>query len=232
MCGRYVSPAAAAIEREFNIRGRDWRFPPSFNVAPTQQVPAIREGTAGLEGVLLRWGLVPFFAKAKIGPYSTINARVESVETSASYRTPWKRAQRCLLPAQGFYEWHVNEDGTKQPYYIHLNDQAIFGFAGLWDHSAAADGTVIESCTIITLPANPLMARVHNGRARMPAILAPEQRQTWLVGTADVARGLLQAYPQELMVAFAVGKQVNSPRNNDARLIEPLPPGEVISAIP
>jgi putative SOS response-associated peptidase YedK len=230
MCGRYVSPSAASIEREFGITGREWRFPASFNVAPSQLVPAILRGEGGAEGVLLRWGLVPFFARARIGPYSTINARVESVETSASYRSPWKRAQRCILPAQGFYEWHVNEDGTKQPFYIHLDDQPIFGFAGLWDRSTGADGTVIESCTIITLPANPLMARIHNARARMPAILAREQRQAWLTGPVDVARGLLLCYPQELMAAHAVDKRVNSPRNNDERLPEPLPSGQ--SAIP
>jgi putative SOS response-associated peptidase YedK len=222
MCGRYVSPSAASIEREFEIPGNEWRFPANFNVAPSQQVPGLRRGVAGAQGALLRWGLVPFFARGKIGPYSTINARVESVETSASYRTPWKRGQRCILPAQGFYEWHVNEDGSKQPFYIHLNDQPVFGFAGLWDKSTAEDGTVIESCTIITLPANSLMADVHNGRARMPAILMREQRETWLSGTTDSARGLLQSYPQELMVAYPVGKQVNSARNNDARLIEPL----------
>jgi putative SOS response-associated peptidase YedK len=225
MCGRYVSPSAAAIEREFSITRREWDFPASFNVAPSQQVPAIRNGAGGAEGVLLRWGLIPFFAHGKIGPYSTINARVESVETSASYRSAWKRAQRCLLPAQGFYEWHIDKDGAKQPYYIHLNDQPIFAFAGLWDRSAGDDGTVIESCTIITLAANPLMASVHNGRARMPAILSRQQRGIWLSGPAGEAKGLLGAYPQELMVAFAVGKRVNSPRNNDAHLIEPLPRG-------
>jgi putative SOS response-associated peptidase YedK len=224
MCGRYVSPNEASIEREFDIHGNEWRFPASFNVAPSQQVPGIRTGKAGPEGVMLRWGLVPFFAKGKIASYSTINARVESVETSASYRMPWKREQRCILPAQGFYEWHVNEDGSKQPFYIHLNDQSVFGFAGLWDRSVADDGVAIESCTIITLPANALMADVHNGRARMPAILAQEQRETWLSGSADAARALLQGYPADLMVAYPVGKRVNSPRNNDAGLIEPLNP--------
>jgi putative SOS response-associated peptidase YedK len=224
MCGRYVSPSAASIEREFEIPGNEWRFPPNFNVAPSQQVPGLRQGAAGPEGALLRWGLVPFFARGKIGSYSTINARVETVETSASYRTPWKRGQRCVLPAQGFYEWHVNGDSSKQPFYIHLNDQPVFGFAGLWDKSIAEDGTVIESCTIITLPANSLMADIHNGRARMPAILAREQRETWLSGSADAARGALQGYPQELMVAYPVGKQVNSVRNNGAGLIEPLNP--------
>jgi putative SOS response-associated peptidase YedK len=226
MCGRYVSPSAAAIEREFRRIPADWHFGASFNVAPSQRVPAIRRaaaGEAGPEGVLLRWGLVPFFAHGRIGAYSTINARVESVTSSASYRTPWKRGQRCLIPALGFYEWHVNADGTKQPYYIHLNDRELFAFAGLWDRSVAEDGSVLESCTILTLPANELMASVHNGRARMPAILNAAAHEAWLGAEPDVALSLIRPYPQELMVAFPVARRVNTPRNNDAGLIEPFP---------
>ena len=223
MCGRYVSPSAAALEREFKVIPRDWHFGSSFNVAPTQRVPAIRKVADGEEGVLLRWGLVPFFAHGKPGAYSTINARIESIATSASYRTPWKRGQRCLLPALGFYEWHLNEDGSKQPYYIHLNDRELFALAGLWDRSVAEDGTVLESCTIITLPANALMASVHNGRARMPAILSAADQAAWLAADAQTAFALVRPYPEELMVAYPVGKRVNTARNNDAALIQPIP---------
>lgn len=222
MCGRYVSPDGASIEREFELHRAEWKFPPSFNVAPSQTVPAIRLRDGTREGALLRWGLVPFFAKGKIGSYSTINARVESIETSASYRTPWKRAQRCILPALGFYEWHAEPDGGKQPVYIHLKDQAIFGFAGLWDRSIGEDGKSIESCTIITMPANPFMAEIHNSKMRMPAILPRAQREAWLAGGADEAKELLRPYPDELMAADVVSPRVNSPRNNDARLIEAL----------
>ncbi len=92
----------------------------------TQKVPVVRLGADGVrEGVALRWGLVPFFAHGEPPKYSTINARIETVESAASYRGPWKRGQRCLLPATGFYEWHVNDDGRKQAYYIHLADQDI-----------------------------------------------------------------------------------------------------------
>lgn len=222
MCGRYVSPSAAAIEREFGLTGRDWRFATNFNVAPTQLVPAIRAVVGGAEAVLLRWGLVPFFAHGLPGKYSTINARIETMQTSASYRAPWKRGQRCLLPATGFYEWHLNADGTKQPYYIHLDDQATFAFAGLWDRSVGADGAAIESCTIITLPANPLMADIHNGRARMPALLAADQRAAWLAGTAAEAYAALAPYPDRHMVAYPVGKAVNSPRNNGPDLLQAI----------
>ena len=175
-----------------------------------------------MEGVLLRWGLVPFFAQGRPGAYSTINARVESIDTAASYRGPWKRAQRCLVPALGFYEWQQLEDGTKQPFYIRLTDQQPFAFAGLWDRSVREDGEAILSCTIITLPANAFMAGIHNVKARMPAILTKMQRQTWLEGDAAAARAVLQPYPDDLMSAAPVSRRVNSPRNNDVDLIEPL----------
>ena len=223
MCGRYVSPSAAALEREFRTIPREWQFEASFNVAPTMRVPAIRRAAEGDEGVLLRWGLVPFFAHGKPGPYSTINARIESVTTSASYRAPWKRSQRCLIPALGFYEWHQRDDGSKQPYYVHLNDRELFAFAGLWERSVGDDGVALESCTILTLPANELMAEVHNGRARMPAILPAADHEAWLAADSATAFSLVRPYPAGLMVAYPVSQRVNTPRNNDAELIQPIP---------
>jgi putative SOS response-associated peptidase YedK len=222
MCGRYVSPDDASLEREFNLVRTEWRFPANFNVAPTQQVPAIRAVAGVPQGVLLRWGLVPYFAKGSPGRYSTINARVETLETTASFRGPWRRAQRCILPAMGFYEWHVNPDGTKQPFYIHAEDQEIFGFAGLWDRSQAPGAAALESCTIITLPASPFMAAIHNAKGRMPAILPRALRDAWLTGGASEAKRALSAYPDEALAAYPVTKRVNTPRNNDENLIEPL----------
>lgn len=210
------------MEREFTIRRKHWVFEASYNVAPSQQVPAIRMADGESEGLLLRWGLVPFFAKGVAPKYSTINARVETVETAASYRSPWKRGQRCILPAAGFYEWQVLPDGKKQPYYIMVADQDIFGFAGLWDRSVAGGEPAIESATIITMAANPLMAEIHNVKARMPAILAREDRDAWLAGSPDDARAALKPYPADLMVAWPVSTRVNTPRNNSVQLIEPF----------
>ena len=220
MCGRYVSPDEASIEREFDLPRSGLKFPQSFNVAPSQRVPVVRAGDGAARADLMRWGLVPFFAKGKVGAYSTINARVETIETSASYRGPWRRAQRCIVPALGFYEWHVNADGSKQPFYIHATDQTLMGLAGLWDRSVSEDGTALESFTIITVPANPMLAEIHNAKARMPAILARESRSAWLAGSADAARAALVSYPDSRLAAHRVGPRVNSPRNNDAQLIE------------
>jgi putative SOS response-associated peptidase YedK len=223
MCGRYVSPDDASIEREFNLVHTEWQFPSSFNVAPTQEVPVVRVRYGQREGRLLRWGLIPYFAGGVAPKYSTINARMETIQTAASYRGPWKRGQRCLVVAQGFYEWQTQADGkTRVPYYIHLNDQDIFAFAGLWDSSRTAAGEIIESCVHITLPANRLLGEIHNTQHRMPAILAKEDRESWLAGSVDEAWSALKPYSDEHMVAWPVRRRVNKPENNDAELIAPL----------
>jgi putative SOS response-associated peptidase YedK len=225
MCGRYVSPDEASIEREFNLVRTEWRFPPSYNVAPTQNVPVVRLNKAGERiGSLLHWGLIPFWAKGVPPKYSTINATVEKLTDAATWRGPWKRGQRCALVATGFYEWQVQADGkTKQPFYIQANDQEIFGFAGLWDSSVSADGVAVESCTIITMPANRLMTEIHNVKHRMPAILAKEDRDVWLASTPEEAFQAIKQYPDTHLVATPVSTRVNSPKNNEAGLIAPVP---------
>lgn len=225
MCGRYVTRDQAAIERTFSIVKPWWRFEASYNVAPSQQVPVVRSVAGEREGVTLRWGLIPFFAHGVPPKYSTINARIESIETAASYRGPWKRGQRCIQVAAGFYEWHLAADGHKQPFFIHLADRETFGFAGLWDRSFATDGTAVESCAHITMSANALMRDIHNTGSnphRMPAILRSEDHEAWLNGSAVEARAALVPYPAELMVAYAVSTRVNTPKNNDASLLDPL----------
>src|ERR1700733_4980502 len=188
MCGRYVSPSEAAIEREFNLVHMEWQFPSSFNVTPTQEVPVVRLRKGERQGIRLRWGLIPYFAQGVPPKYSTINARIETVQTAASYRGPWTRGQRCLVVAEGFFEWQGQTDGkTKGPYYIHTNDQSIFAFAGLWDASRTDDGTFIESVTHITLPANNIVGEIHNTKQRMPAILEKSDRDAWLTGTPEEA---------------------------------------------
>jgi putative SOS response-associated peptidase YedK len=167
-------------------------------------------------------GSAPFFARGVPPKYSTINARVETLQTAASYRGLWKRGQRCLVVAQGFYEWQVQPDGkTKVPFYITTNDQPIFAFAGLWDSSRTDTGETIESVTHITLPANSLVGEIHNTKQRMPAILEKADREAWLSGTPEEAWETLTPYPDDLMVAWPVSTRVNAPKNNDAKLIEP-----------
>jgi putative SOS response-associated peptidase YedK len=222
MCGRYVSPDQASIEREYALVRHEWQFPPSYNVAPTQDVPIVRTDKDGQRsGTRVHWGLIPFWAKGVQPKYSTINATVEKLTDGATWRGPWKRGQRCIMPALGFYEWQVQADGkAKQPFYITMNDQNMFGFAALWDSSTGADGIAVESCTIVTMPANKLMTEIHNVKHRMPAILAEEDQETWLTGTADDAFKAIKQYPDTHMVATPVSTRVNTPKNNDTTLIE------------
>jgi putative SOS response-associated peptidase YedK len=127
-----------------------------------------------------------------------------------------------LQVAQGFYEWQVQPDGkTKVPFYITTNDQSIFAFAALWDSSRTDIGETIESVTHITLPANSVVGEIHNTKHRMPAILEKADREAWLNGTPEEAWETLTPYPDDLMVAWPVSTRVNTPRNNDAKLIEP-----------
>jgi len=220
MCGRYVSPDEASIEREFSLVHSEWQFPSSFNVAPTQSVPVIRKVDGKHHGSLMRWGLIPYFARGVPPKYSTINARVETVRSAASYRGPWQRGQRCLQIASGFYEWQVQADGkTKVPFYITANDQPIFAFAALWDTSKTDGGERIESVAHITLPANGLLEEIHNTKRRMPAILEKADREAWLHGTPEEAWETLVPYPDDLMVAWPVSTRDNTPKNNDAGLL-------------
>lgn len=219
MCGRYITPQNGELQTVFEVVGpRDAAWAQqAFNVAPSVTVPVIRwhEGRRELTG--MRWGLIPGFARGIAGSFSTINARVESVRTSPAYRDAWKRGRRCLIPANGFYEWQAVA-GDKQPWFIGCADQPVFAFAGLWDSSTPQNGEPILSCTILTLPASAMMADIHNARQREPAILKREQWQCWLNGSADEAYACLRQYPDELRSAWPVSKRVNTPRNNDAAL--------------
>jgi putative SOS response-associated peptidase YedK len=225
MCGRYILRMQDKYLREWNLHGPPAWVTASYNIAPTQQVPIMRMENGAPAAAMVRWGLIPSFAHGKPGKFSTINARIETFETAASFRAPWKRAQRCIQPASGFYEWHLDALGRKTPYLITLADQELFGFAGLWDWSVRDDGAVVESCAHITMPANELMEDIHNGGdhpRRMPAILHREDHEAWLKGTTAEARAVLRPYPADLMVAHPVSLRVNSVRNNGPELIEPI----------
>jgi putative SOS response-associated peptidase YedK len=205
------------MEREWELSGAPPPFE-SYNVAPTDQVPVVRTREGRRECVLMRWGLVPYWARGVPLKASTINARAESLDVTPSFRDPWRRGQRCILPATAFYEWQVRTTG-KQPYLVRLTDREVFGFAGLWDRSMTPDGKSVESCAIITVPANPLLAVIHNAKKRMPAILGAEDHARWLEGDAAEAKTCLRAYPDDLMTAYPVSTRVNKPENNDPGLL-------------
>jgi putative SOS response-associated peptidase YedK len=221
MCGRYILAQAAKAERALGIRRGRWEYPLSYRVLPTEQVPVAVSDHGERSATMMRWGLIPWWAHGVPLQASTINATVERIETAPSYRDPWQRGQRCILVMGGFYEPHVNPDGTRVPYFLKLLDREVFGVAGLWERSRASDGSWILSCTLITVPANRLLAEVHNGKERMPAVLAEEDEERWLTGPSEEAKAVLRPYPDGRLTAWPVSRRVNNPRlPNDASLIE------------
>jgi len=222
MCGKYILAQAAKAERAMGIRRGRWEYPQSYRVLPTEQVPVVIANSGEREALQMRWGLIPWWTYGVPLKASTINATVERLGSAPSYRDPWKRGQRCILVMGGFYEPHVNVDGSRDPFFVHLTDREVFGVAGLWERSRRQDGSYVFSCALVTVPANRLLSEVHNEKPRMPAILAESDHASWLSGPLVEARAALQSYPEESMVAWKVSRRVNNPRlANDARLTEP-----------
>lgn len=220
MCGRYtLHCSAATIADRFGVSVPS-RLPQRFNIAPSQRVLAIRQRTAtsDRELVPLSWGLVPFWANDPAIGNRLINARAETAATKPSFRRAFA-SQRCLIVADGFYEWQT--DGRhKQPWYIQLASGQPFGFAGLWERWDKASSP-IESCTVLTCPANSLMQPIH---VRMPVILPADHEAAWLdPAEHDMTRllQLLTPFPAAGMIASRVGTLVNSPTHETAACIEP-----------
>jgi putative SOS response-associated peptidase YedK len=223
MCGKYILAQAAKAERAMGIRRGRWDYPISYRVLPTEPVPVVVQTAGEREATQMRWGLVPWWTRGVPLKASTINATVERLESAPSYRDAWRRGQRCMLVMGGFYEPHVNEDGSRDQFFVSLRDRDVFGVAGLWERARRIDGTWLFSCTLITVPANQLLATVHNDKQRMPAVLGESEYDIWLSGSPPQARALLRPYAAESMRAWKVSRRVNNQRlPNDEHLIEPL----------
>jgi putative SOS response-associated peptidase YedK len=221
MCGRFVRHSSLElIEKTFNVDHPSFEVTQSYNIAPTQAVLAVvRNGRAGL--VQLHWGLVPFFSKDASGAARMINARSETLATKPSFRNAFRK-RRCLIVADGFYEW-TGPKGQKQAWYISLPTDGPFGFAGLWEVWRADDRkTEIRSCTIITADASPGLRDIHN---RMPVILRAGAYDAWLDPANQNAERLRQILQNDSHVEFertAVSSRVNYVGNTGAGCIEPL----------
>jgi putative SOS response-associated peptidase YedK len=219
MCGRYTLTAPAeSLAEEFGFKDSSVELTQSYNVAPTQGVAAVLEegGVRRLE--LLRWGLIPPWADDPQIGSRMINARSETAPEKPSFRRAF-RERRCLIPADGFYEWQ-RTNGAKQPFYIHMEDGRPFAFAGLWESWGRGGEGEIRTCTILTTGANAVVGEIHK---RMPVILAPDAYDVWLDPSSerDELTGLLAPYPEDEMEAYPVSRFVNSPSNNDPRCVEP-----------
>jgi putative SOS response-associated peptidase YedK len=216
MCGRYrLSRRKQIIEEHFEAVSGDEDWVPRYNIAPTQQVPVIRqhptEPRRGLS--LMRWGLVPHWAKDISGSASMINARSETVATRSAFRDPM-RLRRCLIPADGFYEWQ-QKGKTKQPFCFEVDNGELFAFAGVWDGWKNPDGQWIKSCSILTTTPNVVTSPVHD---RMPVILGKDDYHLWLdpsLTDVEVVADLLKPFDACLMRAFPVSSRVNVVQNDD-----------------
>lgn len=216
MCGRYtLTTDMHTIAESFGVEP-ELEAGPRYNIAPTQNVAAIlRDSSTHLK--LLRWGLIPAWAKDESIGSRLINARAETLAEKPSFRN-LLRSRRCLILADGFYEWKA-EGKEKTPMYITLQDNQPFAFAGLWDQWKNADGQTLQSCIIVTTEPNELMATIHN---RMPVILRPGAYEDWLNPTlhdTEVLTHWLNPYPRELMKARPVSKLVNNPKNDTAAIL-------------
>jgi putative SOS response-associated peptidase YedK len=219
MCGRYGFVPGKNFDERFQVEHHQETLLPSYNVAPGATMPVVlRNSPNRVE--LMKWGLIPFWAKDPKNSYKTINARAETVATSPVFREALKR-RRCLVPASGFYEWQQTERG-KLPYFIHLKDIELFAFAGLYDVWQDAEGNELHTYTIITTTPNDLVQPIHN---RMPVILHPDDEAMWIdpkMNDTAALRALLQPFPNALMEAYPVSRAVNTAAIDTPALFEPV----------
>ncbi len=224
MCGRFaLSSPAARLRERFRLAAAPEPYEPRYNIAPTQPVLAIANRATRLLRPV-RWGLIPHWAADPGIGHRLINARAETLLRRPAFRDALLR-RRCLIPADGFYEWQRQPRGRRLPYYVRSCDGEPFALAGLWDVWHSPQGERVASCTIITTDANAVVAPVHE---RMPVILSPGSYDRWLdaqVADASALETLLRPCPPEWLEAYRVAPLVNSPANDGPQCVTPAPAG-------
>jgi putative SOS response-associated peptidase YedK len=226
MCGRYsLTTPVESLRRLFGFTGLP-NLAPRYNIAPTQDVPIVRQGAEGRELAMVRWGLVPGWAKDLSIGNRMINARAETLAEKPAFRGSFK-ARRCLVPADGFYEWR-SEGGKKAPYRIVRPDGGPFAFAGLWERWKNPEGAPIDSMTIVTTEANRTLRMLHE---RMPVILDPGNFALWLERKADLPAlgALLVPYGDEGLRYYRVSSAVNRTSHEAPDCVEPIDSGPLFA---
>jgi putative SOS response-associated peptidase YedK len=218
MCGRYVlNSTPAELVTRFGL-DECADFSSRYNIPPGTDIPVIRQSPEGKRVLhMLRWGLVPHWAKDPNIGAKLNNARGETVAEKPSFRDAFKR-RRCLIPANGFYEWKA-EGKVKQPYYISLRSGETLAMGGLWESWKAPDGSILRTACIITTAPNEVMEPIHD---RMPVIVAPENWQSWLNGMPEEVAGMVTPYRDDALQAWPVSRRVSKTQEDDAGLIEPI----------
>jgi len=223
MCGRYtLHHEPEEIEERFEVEPDQELLAPRYNIAPSQIIPVIRHTghTGSKEMAGCKWGLIPFWAKdPKIGN-NLINAKAETIAEKPSFKHAFAK-RRCLIPADGFYEWQKRGKAPSQPIYVRRRDGGLFAFAGLWEEWKTPDGELLPTCTIITVEPNELISQFHH---RMAAILKPDEEAAWIDpgSKAEDLLRLLRPYSSDELEAFPVSRAVNSPSFDDAACIAPI----------
>ena len=222
MCGRFVLTANAdVIQLKFDLDTVPEGIQARYNIAPSQPVAAVANDDPSAL-TFFKWGLIPFWSKDPDIGNRLINARAETLHEKSSFKHAYRR-RRCLIPADGFYEWSKRGD-SKTPMFIHMKDGELFAFAGLWERWNSPEGDEIRTCTIITTEPNDLVKSLHN---RMPVILREEDYDTWLSPDElppDVLQPFLRPYEADLMDVYQVSPLVNSPANDTPECIAPVVP--------
>jgi putative SOS response-associated peptidase YedK len=221
MSERLVIPGRADAEDELAVARPWWQFSVRFNVAVSQSVPVARMHERESEGVMMRWGLVPSRAKGDMTLGGPACVRSDALSTEEDLRSAWLHGQRGILPLAGFYVWQRTPAGYRQPYYVRLVNRLVFGVAVLWDRSVTDSDDVVESCALVTVPANTLLAEIDNATGQMPAILRRKDYATWLRSGVAQASALLETYPETRMVSHPVAPHVNHLEFDEPRLIQP-----------
>lgn len=222
MCGRFsLALDPEELREAFGLIETPTMWIPRYNIAPTQPVAVITDA-ARPKLDFMRWGLVPSWAKDISIGQKLINARAETIREKPSFRSAFSR-RRCLIPADGFFEWKKNEGSKKtpaEPYYFRLRSGKPFAFAGLWEIWHSPEGDELKSCTILTTDANELVGTVHQ---RMPILFEVDEAWTWLQPlAADALLALLKPFPAEKMEAYPVSRLVNDPKQDDPLCVKPI----------
>jgi len=217
MCGRYtLTKPKKSIESHFQAALPKGEYRERYNIAPTQVMPVVVSAHDERAFEAMRWGLIPSWAKDLKTQSPLINARAETIQEKPSFRSSFKK-RRCLVPADGFYEW-TKRDSGKVPYRIYLEGEGIFAFAGIWSEWGKED-ELLRSFSIITTEANSALKSLHD---RMPVILDPENYDHWLDSSQKDPVSLLTAYPPERLAYHEVSLRVNSPKNDDPECLTPV----------
>lgn len=220
MAQRLVIPSREEVDRELKVAHPWWQFSARFNVAISQSVPVARMHERESEGVMMRWGLAHSTASGTIEFTTCGLVHHDALPCARDLHSMWVHGRRGIVPVAGFYLWQRAAAGHEQPYYVRVVNRPVFGVAVLWERAEAND-EVIESCALITVAANPLLAEINPAAGQMPAILAAADYDAWLSASAQRANELLQPYPHTRMVSHPVAPYVNHLEFDEPSLIRP-----------